>query len=239
MADLDQWGKEVVGELHKMTNRLQEVEDSVKGNRRTSDNGSGNGIDSASMAAKVNELILSKVLGDNSNDKRDIPTANGTIKGIGLIGIIISVLVGLVAIGEYMGRENEYIRKDLVRAEEHSATLQKSVEELAKVQSGVLVTFREVATQFSGLREVVTLQQTFNQQQHDHMAMNLDELEEQDKWWNRNIASENSAQTVQIKDLKERIRVSEELFRKEYEAGRVQNRAGNIQPDLCKDINKH
>ena len=105
------------------------------------------------------------------------------------------------------------------------------VAQVAKVQSGIIVTFSQIETQFKGLREVVTLQQEWDKQRFDHTETNLDKLEEWQKWWYREIGRENASQTEQIKTLKTQLKMSSErtheMMLNEYEAGRKQNRSGN------------
>ena len=225
MSDMDQWGQEVLKELHTLSDRVQDAEErSEKNQNRRSVDSDGSG-----MQSKMLEILLTKSL--NGNDKKtDVPTANGAIKGLGLIVTIITVLVGLVGIGEYMGRENEYIRKDLVRAETHVETINTELSEVSKIQSGVLVKFIEVETQFKGLREIVNLQQKFNEKDHDMKTEQLRDVEDWITWWNKSVSQENADQSAQIKMLKERLKEhidgQSELMMKKYEAGRVVNRAG-------------
>ena len=225
MSDMDQWGQEVLKELHTLSDRVQDAEErSEKNQNRRSDDSDGSG-----MQSKMLEILLTKSL--NGNDKKtDVPTANGAIKGLGLIVTIITVLVGLVGIGEYMARENEYIRKDLVRAETRVGSINTELAEVAKIQSGVLVKFIEVETQFEGLREIVNLQQKFNEKDHEAKTKQLDNIDNWILWWNKSISQENADQSAQIKMLKERLEdhvdKQSELMMKEYEAGRIVNRAG-------------
>ena len=185
MANLkEEWAQKVLHEIEGLGDRIREIENITERNARS----------------------ISDILTNRKNKSNGTGGSNGTLKGIGIIGLIITVLVGLVAIGEYMGRENEYIRKDLVRSEEYVGTLAKTLSEVAKVQSGILVTFREVETQFTGLREVITLQQKFNEFQHVQTNVNLNELEDWIVWWNKNMGPQVAAQGQEILNVKSQIK---------------------------------
>ncbi len=179
----EELARRTLKEIESMTDRIGEMEDVAEKNSRN-----------------ISSLI--------TNFKRKSTTdnnagGNGAIKGIGIIGLIVTLLAGLVAIGEYMGKENEYIRKDMVRSEDKVIALSTKVDELAKKQAEVVVLFKDVQTQFKGQQKIIELEVQYNKELHKQIDAKIYQLEQWLTWWNQNIPGKDAQQDAYINVLRE------------------------------------
>ena len=185
MSDAPDW-------VTQLNERLHDLENSVE--RRTTDQ---------------NIKDLTRAFTPKSS--RNNGNGNGTLKGIGVIGLIITVLVGFVAIAEYMGRENEYIRKDMSRIELNLRDTDANAAKGAELEAKLQERFKEVETQFKALREVVDIQGQWEVSKQEDIKRRLLAMEDWLEWWHRTVPGMDSEQNVIINHLDRHIHDEEKV----------------------------
>ena len=172
MSDAPDW-------VTQLNERLHDLENSVE--RRTTD-----------QNIKDLTQVCKTKLSSNGNN---------AAKGVGTVIIVVSILVGFVGIAQYMSRENDYIRKDIIRIEQNLKDTNNKVSSTTNTEAKLQERFKEVETQFKALREVVNMQEKWDVSNHDDVKQRIFKIEEWLEWWNRNVPGLDSEQNVKLNYL--------------------------------------
>jgi hypothetical protein len=129
---------------------------------------------------------------------REASNGNTATKSMGVLLMMISVIVGIIAVFQFNSREIEYMRERVNRLEATIAaeTLLGSGHH-AKIDSKLEANkerFAAAEAQFKSLREVMTIQTKHNEEKINRFEKWLD-------WWNKTVPGRDANQDVRIKSL--------------------------------------
>ena len=104
---------------------------------------------------------------------------NGSYKGIGMIIAVITVLVGIGSIMQYMDREVGFMNERIERLSSRLDAIQMHFDQIGKEQAANQERFKEVETQFLGMKEKDVI---INRETSKKLSVLFDHVEQNNAW---------------------------------------------------------